>query len=146
MPHEINMKTVLRRKNLKMVQKFYQFGDDRLPMKVLKNLHEVIDFVNPRNENLRQSTIRQRIISALEKGILYPGAKPDLNRWKSIVNKKDRITVTQRIERQPQLRKHLNPKGNLRPKSVIAKYYRLRKKGKLPTQEENPPKICFQEC
>ena len=46
-----------------MLQKFYEYGNDRLPMKVLKNLHEVIDFVNPNNENLRQSMIRQRIIS-----------------------------------------------------------------------------------
>ena len=36
-------------------------------MKVLKNLHKVIDFVNPHNENLRQSTIRQKIVSSLKK-------------------------------------------------------------------------------
>ena len=40
----------------------------------------MIDFVNPRNENLKQSTIRQRIFSSLKRGILFPGAKPDLNR------------------------------------------------------------------
>ena len=43
-------------------------------MQVLKNLHEVIDFVNLNNENLCQSTIRQRIITTLKRGILFPGA------------------------------------------------------------------------
>ena len=76
--------------NTKMLLKLYKYGNDKLPMKVLKNLHEVIDFVNPNNENLKQSTIRQRIISSLRKGTLFPGAKPDLNKWK--------ITVAQRIE------------------------------------------------
>ena len=36
-----------------MPQKFYKYGNDKLHMKVLKNLHEVIDFVNPNNENLK---------------------------------------------------------------------------------------------
>ena len=88
-------------------------------MKVLKNLHEVIDFVNPNNENLKQSTIRQRIISSLRKGTLFPGAKPDLNKWKIIVNKKDRIMVAQRIERQPHLKKHMDPKNSLKSKSLL---------------------------
>ena len=57
--HEINMKNFSICKNFKMPQKLYEYRDDRLPMKVLKNLYEVIDFVNPNNENLRQSTIRQ---------------------------------------------------------------------------------------
>ena len=48
--------------------KLYKYGKDNLPMKILKNLHEVRDFVNPRNENLKQSTIRQRIIASLKKG------------------------------------------------------------------------------
>ena len=37
-----------------MSTKFYTYGGDKLPIKILRNLHEVIDFVNPRNENLKQ--------------------------------------------------------------------------------------------
>ena len=129
--------------NTKMPLKLYKYENDKLPMKVLKNLHEVIDFVNPNNENLKQSTIRQRIISSLRKGTLFPGAKPDLNKWKSIINKKDRITVAQRIERQPHLKKHLDRKNSLKPKSLIAKYYRLKKADKLPAHEENPLESVF---
>ena len=84
------------------------------------------------------------IISSLKKGILFPGAKPDSNRWRPIQkNGKKRITVVQRIERQPHLKKYLDPKNSLKPKSVIAKYYRLRKKGRLLIHEENPPKNVF---
>ena len=122
-----------------MPRKFYKYGYDRLRMKVLKNLHEVIYFVNPNNENLRQ-----RIISSSKKGILFPAAKPDPNRWRLIqTNGKKRITVAQRIERQPLLKKHLDPKNSLKPKSIIAKYYRLKEKGQLPAHEENPPESVF---
>ena len=79
-----------------MLQNFYEYGYDRLRMKVLKNLHEVFDFVNPNNENLRQTTIRQRIISSLDKGILFPGVKPDSNRWKETYHRRteDRMSTT----------------------------------------------------
>ena len=50
----------------KMSTKLYNYGGDKLPMKVLRNLHEVIDFVNPRNENLKQSTIRQMIVASIK--------------------------------------------------------------------------------
>ena len=125
--------------------KTYKYGNDKLPIKVLKNLHEVIDFVNPRNENLKQSTIRQRIVASLNNCILYPGAKSDPNRWKPVQarNGKKRITVAQRIERQPHLKKHLDPNNTLKPKSIISKYYRLRKKGQLPAHEENPSESVF---
>ena len=101
-----------------MLEKFYEYGDDGQPMKVLKNLHKVIDFVNP---NLHQATIRQRIISSLKKGILFPGAKPDSNRWRPIqTNGKKHITIAQRIECQPHLKKHLDPKNSLKPKSILS--------------------------
>ena len=53
------------------------------------------------------------------------------------------ITVAQRIERQPHLKKHLDPKGTLKPGSILAKYYRQRKRGQLPAHEENPPLSVF---
>ena len=94
--HKINIKYFNIRKNIKMPLKLYKYGNDRLSMKVLKNVHEVIDFVNPNNENLRQSTIRQRIISCLKKGTLFSGAKPDPNRWKETYHccAKDRTSNT----------------------------------------------------
>ena len=108
--------------------KLYKYGNDKLPMEVLENLHEVIDFVNPNNENLRQSTIRQ----SLKKGILFPGAKSGPNKWRPVqTDGSKRTTVAQRIERQSHLKKYLDPKSSLKPKSVISKYYRLRKKGRL---------------
>ena len=67
-----------------MTTKLYEYGTDKLPMKVLKNLHEVIDFVNTRNENLKQSTVCQRIISQINRGINR--VKPDPNMWKPIWN------------------------------------------------------------
>ena len=60
----------------------------------------------------------------------------DSNRWRPI--QKDgskRITIAQRIERQAHLKKYLDPKSLLKPKSVISKYYRLRKKGRLPAHQ-----------
>ena len=63
--------------------------------------------------------------------------------WKSIINKKDRVTVAQTIERQLHLKKHLDPKNSLKPKSLIAKYYRWKKIGKLPAHEENPLESVF---
>ena len=89
-----------------MATKLYKYGKDKLSMKVLKNLHEVIDFVNPNNKNLKQGTIRQRIVSTLKKGTLFPGAKPDHNRWKPIrrnangigTNGRNCVTVAQRIK------------------------------------------------
>ena len=138
------MRILILEKNTKMFVKLYKYGVDKLPMKVLKNLHEVIDFVNPNNENLRQSTIRQRIISSLKKGILFPGAIPNSDRWNPIrTNGKKYITVAQRIERQPHLKKHLDPKNSLKPKSLIAKYYRWKKADKLPKHEESPLESVF---
>ena len=64
--------------------RLYNYGKDKLPMKILRNLHEVIDFVNPRNENIKQGTLRQRIATSIKKGILYPGAMPDPDRWKPV--------------------------------------------------------------
>ena len=117
--------------------KFYKYGNENLPMKVLRNLHEVNDFVNPHNENLKPGTIRQRIVKSIEKGTLFPATKPDRNRWKPIGSAKTikklikgetkHVTVAQRIERQPHLKRHLDPKGILKPKSILAKYYRHRK-------------------
>ena len=136
-----------------MSAKLYKYGNDKLPMKILKNVYEVIDFVNPRNENLKQSTIRQRIVSALRKGILFPGEKPDLNGWKrigsvkrvkrSVIRKVKRVTVAQRIKRQPHLKKIVYRKGTLKPKSILAKYYRYKKQNKFPAPEESPAESMF---
>ena len=76
--------------------------------------------------------------------ILFPGAKPNSNRWRPIqTNEKKRITVAQRKERQPHLKKHLDPKNSLKPRSEIAKCYRLKKRGQLPAHEENPSESVF---
>ena len=56
-----------------------------------------------------------------------------------------RVTVAQRIERQPHLKKHLDPKGMLKSKSVLAKYYRLRKQNRLPDHEESPSESVFKD-
>ena len=83
----------------------------------------------------------------LKKGILFPGVKPDFNRWRPIQkNGSKHMTVAQRIECQPHLKKYLDPKSSLKPKSIIAKYYQLRKKGRLPAHEENPPKSVFKNA
>ena len=42
---EINMGYLIIPTNNKMSTKLYNYGGDKLPMKVLRNLHEVIDFV-----------------------------------------------------------------------------------------------------
>ena len=79
-----------------------------------------------------------------DKGSYFSRAKPDFNRWRPIQrNGKKRITVAQRIQRQPHLKKHLDPKNLLKPKSIISKYYRLKKKGRLPVHEENPSESIF---
>ena len=119
-------------------------------MKVLRNFREVNDFVN---ENLKQSTIRQRIVSAIKRGTLFPGAKPNPGRWKPIgsvrktkrstMGKTKRVTVAQRIERQPHLRKHLDPKGILKSKSILTKYYLHRRQNNLPAHEESPSESVF---
>ena len=62
--------------------------------------------------------------------------------WK----KTKRVTVAQRIERQPHLKKHLDPKGTLKPKSIISKYYRHRKQNKLPAHEESPAESVFKDA
>ena len=54
-----------------------------------------------------------------------------------------RVTVAQKIERQPHLRKHLNPKDTLKPKSILPKYYRHRKQNRLPAHEESPAESVF---
>ena len=51
--------------------------------------------------------------------------------------------VAQRIERQLHLKKHLDPKGTLKARSILAKYYRLRKRGQLPDHEESPFESVF---
>ena len=51
-----------------MPLKLYKYGNDKLLMKVLKNLHEVIDFVNPNNENL-QSTVQLQSKVQFDKGL-----------------------------------------------------------------------------
>ena len=67
MLHEINIENILRNENTKLSRNLYNYGNDRLPMSVLKNLLEVIDFVNPRNENLRQNLrINSRVDSSRE--------------------------------------------------------------------------------
>ena len=139
-----------------MPTKFYNYGDERLTMRDLKKRQKVLDFVNPRNEDISQSTIRQSIVSTLKRGILFPGVKPDINRWKPVgsvkrtkrssVEKTKSVTVAQRIERQPHLKKHLDPKGTLKPKSIISKYYHNRKQNKLPAHEESPAESVFKDA